>query len=645
MRRARLLVLPVILPLVCAATACRPREHGSADASASEPGTRSSGPGSAGEGGESGSASILTLLTRAELTTPDGVKLTRYSGYVPSFDGLPLDVDVTVPACEHEPCQKRPLVAFFHGWALDKKNWEADTVAGADPIHERWNNVGFVSRGYVALNYSIRGWHGSCGPDRAKSRLLPQTMPKECAQREYWVHVADPRWEIRDAQHLIGELVDTGLVDPARIGVTGGSYGGAHAWRLALGGDRAVNQAGEEVPWLSPKGSPLSVAVAAPQYTWANLGAALVPNGRAPREGEGGKGAPWSARTPIGVPLGSYLRGFFAGGPAMANAFYAPPFKDPSADFTAWYARFAAGAPFLDDKKLDAVLVRALDELDGRSPVFAKPHGKVPIIQVQGTTDPLFSAEHALVMKDKLRAMDAAYPIVSFFGDVGHQNAQNPATSWTEIHDAQIAFFDHYLLGTPMPALSDVNVSTTVCLPGQKPESFHGASFQDIAKETRTFRGQEQRSTTHLSLSLAGIATDPLLHSGCLHASAKHPPGSSWTFPVASGLVMVGAPRLSFKVTVLGADATLVARLFDVHGDMETLITRGVYRVVVPPTLSLKGLTEDVSFDLAANAWEVLPGHAVRLEIVGNGAPELESSTLPFRATMSDVSLTLPVVR
>ncbi len=591
---------------------------------------------------------MLAPMTRSVAVTPDGVHVVRYTGYVPSFDGLPLDVDITVPECEHEPCGARPLVAFFHGWALDKKNWEADTVAGHDNIHERWNNVAFASRGYVALNYSIRGWHGSCGPDRAKSRLLPDTMPKECVSREYWVHVADPRWEIRDAQHLIGELVDTGLVDPARIGVTGGSYGGAHAWRLALTGDRMVNAEGVEVPWVSRRGVPLHVAVAAPFYTWANLAAALLPNGRAPKEQTGA----WSARAPIGVPLGSYLRGFFAGGPAMANAFYAPPFRDESADFTTWFTRFAAGAPFFDDAKVDPVLVRAMDELERRSPVFAEPHGEVPVFQVQGTTDPLFAAEHAIAMRDTLRARYPAYPVVSFFADVGHQNAQNPAFAWTEIHDAGIAFFDHYLKDGPAPALADVNVHATVCLPGQRPQSFHGASFAEIAPRARVFSSADLRSTTHLGGALTGLATDPLIHAGCLHASAKHPPGSSWTFPVQDGLVMVGAPRVSFSVAVMGADATLVARLFDVHGDEETLITRGVFRVVVPSVLRRSGglgfsarATEDVSFALAMNAWELLPGHAVRLEIVGNGAPELEVSTLPFRATLSKVTLSLPTTK
>ena len=82
---------------------------------------------------------MLASMARTEVTTPDGVRIVRYTGYVPSFDGLPLDVDVTAPACGNEPCAPRPLVAFFHGWALDKKIgfrgglYEGVQASDADP--------------------------------------------------------------------------------------------------------------------------------------------------------------------------------------------------------------------------------------------------------------------------------------------------------------------------------------------------------------------------------------------------------------------------------------------------------------------------------------------------------------------------------
>jgi dienelactone hydrolase len=66
---------------------------------------------------------------------------------------------------------------------------------------------------------------------------------------------------------LIGQLVDDGIADPNRIGVTGQSYGGGHAWLLALLNNRTVSVDGAIIPWFSPQGTPLRIAAAVPQRT------------------------------------------------------------------------------------------------------------------------------------------------------------------------------------------------------------------------------------------------------------------------------------------------------------------------------------------------------------------------------------------
>ena len=40
-------------------------------------------------------------------------------------------------------------------------------------------------------------------------------------------------YEVRDAQYLLGQLADDGVIDPQRIGAIGGSYGGGMS--IALG--------------------------------------------------------------------------------------------------------------------------------------------------------------------------------------------------------------------------------------------------------------------------------------------------------------------------------------------------------------------------------------------------------------------------
>ena len=83
------------------------------------------------------------------------------SGYLPSFDGVLIDVDVTIPLGG----AARPLVVFAHGLGNDKTEWESNAITAAAPDKSHYNNVSFVARGYTVLTYSARGYHKSCGPE------------------------------------------------------------------------------------------------------------------------------------------------------------------------------------------------------------------------------------------------------------------------------------------------------------------------------------------------------------------------------------------------------------------------------------------------------------------------------------------------
>jgi hypothetical protein len=65
---------------------------------------------------------------------------------VESFDGVPLDVNVTLPPPEMDG--PFPLVVDLHGWSLGK------TPA---PY------VSWAQSGYAVLSYTARGFHQSCG--------------------------------------------------------------------------------------------------------------------------------------------------------------------------------------------------------------------------------------------------------------------------------------------------------------------------------------------------------------------------------------------------------------------------------------------------------------------------------------------------
>src|SRR5215212_3937467 len=80
---------------------------------------------------------------------------------VPSFDGAPLDVDLTLPQGGGE---KHPLMIFLHGFGNNKREWESvdDEGDGADKL--RWNSHWFARHGFYVLTYTARGFRTADGP-------------------------------------------------------------------------------------------------------------------------------------------------------------------------------------------------------------------------------------------------------------------------------------------------------------------------------------------------------------------------------------------------------------------------------------------------------------------------------------------------
>ena len=127
---------------------------------------------------------------------------------VPSFDGVPLDVDVTLPPSGDGPF---PTIVMMHGYGGSKTSFE-----GLLP-EPSYNNIFYARQGYAVVTYSARGFGRSCG--RPDSRTSP-------ACDAGWIHLADHRYEGRDTQHLLGLWLDQGVGKtdaPRRDGV---SYGG-----------------------------------------------------------------------------------------------------------------------------------------------------------------------------------------------------------------------------------------------------------------------------------------------------------------------------------------------------------------------------------------------------------------------------------
>ena len=188
----------------------------------------------------------------------------------------------------------------------------------------------FASKGYAVVLPSARGFGRSCG--------VPDSRTAGCERG--WLHLDDQRYEARDVQWLLAELVDQLVARPDALGVTGISYGGGTAMQLALLADRIRRPDGITESWQSPDGVPLSIAAAWPRWPWSDLADALMPNGRLGLR---------TYASPVGVEIQAYDNGLYA--LANTSGFVAPLGADPDADLTAWKQRVDRGEPYGADER------------------------------------------------------------------------------------------------------------------------------------------------------------------------------------------------------------------------------------------------------------------------------------------------------
>ena len=86
------------------------------------------------------------------------------------------------------------------GWAATKTSFESTTG------DEDYNNWFFAQHGYAVVTPTARGFGNSCG--------APASRTPDCATG--WTRLGDMRYEVRDIQTLVGQLVDEGVVKPAQ---------------------------------------------------------------------------------------------------------------------------------------------------------------------------------------------------------------------------------------------------------------------------------------------------------------------------------------------------------------------------------------------------------------------------------------------
>ena len=535
----------------------------------------------------------------------DGIRLCQ--GKVKTFDGVPLDANLALPAGSG-----LPLVVLSHGYGGSKLGYE--------------DMKPWAQRGYAVLAFSARGFGESCGS--AASRLAD---PVGCAQG--WVRLDDVRYEARDIQQLAGLLADAGVVDGQRVGVTGGSYGGGVSLDLAVLRDRVMLADGTLRPWTSPAGRPMSIAGAVPWILWSDLAYALAPNGRTL---DYEVTSPTADLEPFGIVKQSFVAGLFASG--QASGYYAPPGVDPDADLTRWFAEINAGEPYGAQERAIA------GELAAHHSAYYLDHSRAPAptLIANGWTDDLFPVDEALRYYNRTRAQYPDAPLALMFLDFGHQRGQNKDADVARFEQRAYAWMDRYVKGdASAPALRGVEALTQTC-PKAAPSGgpYEAPTWEALHPgEVRFVSATAQTVVSAGGDPAVARAFDPIAGDGaCAATSAADEPGTaSYRLPAATGdgYTLLGAPTVIADLEMAGSFPALALRLLDVAPDgTQTLVARGLYR----PTADGRQV-----FQLHPGGWHFAAGHVARLELLGRDAPYGRASNGTFTVDVSSLELRLPV--
>jgi predicted acyl esterase len=564
-------------------------------------------------------------------TAQDGVRFcptNTLAERVPSFDGVPLDVDVTLPASGNGPF---PAIVMLHGWGGSKTDFEATTPAGDGNETYDYNNIYYAQHGFAVINYTARGWGRSCGTSESR-----EDTP---GCEEGWLRLADERYEARDTQYLLGLLADEKLVKPKAIGVTGISYGGGQSIELAYLKNRVRLPNGEFAPWKSPDGKAMEIRAAFPRWPWSDLVDALEPNGRFLDT----EVAPYGqSYEPLGVEIQSYVTGLYADG-LVENGYYSPPEKDPEADLTKWFTAVNAGEPATAEDEEIAHQIYTYHSgystpLDGGKPA--------PMLLESGWTDDLFPVEQSLRVYNQVRALKGYAALM--FGDLGHAPATNKENTDHAFNEEGAQFFQARLEHSgKAPANGSVTAYTETCpqsAPGAGP--YTARSWAKLHPTAVSFGSSTAQTFTSAGANpTIGVEFDPIKEDEaeeggdvCKETTSEMEPDTATYTTTSSGFTMMGLPTIKADVKTTGLYGEITARLWDVlPSGQERLVSRGVYR-----------LEEDqsgpITFQMHGDGYEFPAGDTVKLELLGRDSPYYRASNGVFTVEVSDLTASLPTL-
>lgn len=590
------------------------------------------------------------------------------SGSVPSFDGSPMDVDLTLPMT---PGRHHPLIVLLHGFGNNKHEWESVTAAGDGGDKYHWNSYWFAEHGFYVLTYTARGFqdHGrgaaSYEPNTPGATGGSESLPNGT------IHLKSREFELHDTQWLAALTAASHPdLDRSAVAVSGGSYGGGESWLQAT-----------EADWTFPHGVDprlpvLHLQVAVPKYPWTDLGYSLAPNGHGGGPGGGDiyqsatgrPDSPIGAGHPFGVVKAAYTGGFYAEGSAY-GAFEAGGDTTPSQEATqdgpvsvaAWFNRaVTVGDPYDVAGAEDPVISQARRGLTVfRSSYYQTArwrreaaHREVAVFSISGWTDNLFPPIESFRQFIYLKRLDPLWPVQVAVADVGHPLAQNPPYQWRHLNREAWRFLRSQIGGSHR-ARTTVESLVTRCDGGTRLDAVTAPTPRGLARGTLTVA-----FATGGSLDSRASATDPdgpntdAVTTSQSGGSSCRQSSSDATIPLVrySGLGAPLAGRVQFvglghvlvPYTMAGTTATLEARLWDVARDgTATLVTRGVYRIDHPAYDPLSGTAELPFF---GNQWVFPAGDRIRLDLTLADSPTFLASRAGAAVKFAPPTLVLPTV-
>jgi predicted acyl esterase len=617
-------------------------------------------------------ATPITTYLNACPTYPGDVR--TCSGQVPSFDGSPLDVDVTLPS--NGGGAKHPLIVMLHGFGNSKHEWESTTAEGDDGDKYHWNTKWFADHGYYVVNYTARGFRD----DGTNGAYQPETPSfSSFAPPSGTIRVKSREVEIRDTQYLAALVADAFPdLDPNHVAVTGGSYGGGESWVQA-----------SQSTWTFPGLPVLHLQVAVPKYPWTDLAYGLAPNGHPGVPGKPGRpaandlyessqGAPDSPTgdgNPIGVAKESYITGLFATGTARGafdNDSPTPPTDEGPVDINSWNGRLVGTGDPYDVAGLtpteDPIVRQARRGLTEYRSAYYQDEGwaaqrearKVAVFSIQGWTDDLFEAVESFRMFKYLKRLDPRWPVSVAVADIGHSRAQNAPAQWHHLNHQAWQWMQSNINGSHEQSTT-VSSQPTLC-PNDGDPARNDSAIQEL-----TATSPEGLANGTLAVAITGgkaltnasgtgdpdnVTTDPILSGIGAPVTGGEPCRASAASTFDTRFTAVSEPLTSTRTyvglgsvdlldyTYAGTAGTLAARVWDVApGGKALLITRGIYRLDAPTYDEPAGT---IRLPLYGNHWTLKPGHKIRLDLQEDGSPTFRFNNSANAFRFANPRLVLP---